>query len=63
MTSDIDDIAQRNSLRRVAGLPCLDVAAELKKLKSSRLEAAFEREFKRDRPRGIIYGRIKKWDG
>ena len=51
MTSDIDDIAQRNSLRRVAGLPCLDVAAELKKLESSRLEAAFEREFERNRPR------------
>ena len=44
MTSDIDDIVQRNSLRRDAGLPCLDVAAELKKLEIIRFEAAFERE-------------------
>ena len=36
MTSDIDDITQRNSLRRNAGLPCLDVAAELKKLKNQK---------------------------
>jgi hypothetical protein len=51
MTSDLDDIVQRNSLRRDAGLPRLDVAAELKKLESIRFEAAFEREFERNRPR------------
>ena len=45
MTSDIDDIVQRNSLRRDAGLPRLDVAAELKKLETSRLEAAFSGNF------------------
>ena len=49
MTSDIDDITQRNLLRRNAGLPCLDVAAELKKLELSRFEA-FEREFESNRP-------------
>ena len=51
MTSDLDDIVQRNSLRRDAGLPRLDVAAELKKLETIRFEAAFEREFERNRPR------------
>jgi hypothetical protein len=51
MASDLDDIAQRNSLRRDAGLPRLDEAAELKKLESIRFEAAFEREFERNRPR------------
>ena len=51
MTSDLDDIARRNSLRRDAGLPRLDVEAELKKLESIRFEAAFEREFERNRPR------------
>ena len=49
MTSDLDDIAQRNSLRRDAGLPRLDVAAELEKLESIRFEAAFEREFESNR--------------
>ena len=51
MTSDLDDIARRNSLRRDAGLPRLDVEAELKKLETIRFEAAFEREFERKRPR------------
>jgi hypothetical protein len=51
MTSDLDDIAQRNALRRDAGLPRLNEAAELKKLESIRFEAAFEREFERKRPR------------
>ena len=51
MTSDLENIAQRNSLRRDAGLPCLDVAAELRKLEAIRFEAAFEREFERNRPR------------
>ena len=51
MASDLDDIAQRNSLRRDAGLPRLDEATELKKLESIRFEAAFEREFERNRPR------------
>ncbi len=51
MTNDISDIVQRNLLRRDAGLPCLDVEAELKKLAKSRFEAAFEREFERNRPR------------
>ena len=45
MTSDIDKIAQRNSLRREAGLPALSVPTELAKLETDRAQAAFEREF------------------
>jgi hypothetical protein len=51
MTSDIDKIAQRNSLRREAGLPALSVPTELAKLETDRAQAAFEREFELSRHR------------
>lgn len=51
MTSDIDEIAKRNSLRRDAGLPALSVSTELAKLESARAQAAFEREFELNRHR------------
>ena len=51
MTSDIDKLAQRNSLRRDAGLPVLNIPAELAKLESDRVQAALEREFALNRHR------------
>ena len=51
MTSDINKIAERNSLRRDAGLPALSIPAELAKLESDRVQAAFEREFDLNRHR------------
>jgi hypothetical protein len=44
-------IISRNVTRRDAGLPCLDVAVELKKLEAIGFEATFEREIERNRPR------------
>jgi hypothetical protein len=51
MTSDIEKIEQRNSLRRDAGLPVLNVPEELAKLESERVQAAFEQEFNLNRHR------------
>jgi hypothetical protein len=51
MTSDIEKIEQRNSLRRDAGLPVLNISEELAKLQSDRFQAEFEREFDLNRHR------------
>jgi hypothetical protein len=51
MASDIDIVAQRNLLRRDAGLPELDISAELMKLEAARATAAFEEKFESNRHR------------
>jgi hypothetical protein len=47
---DLIDIENRNSLRREAKLPLLNVLTELARLAAIRERAEFEREFERRRP-------------
>jgi hypothetical protein len=45
MQGDIEEVLQRNLLRRNAGLPALSFPQELAKPESAMRQAAFEREF------------------
>jgi hypothetical protein len=49
--NDLTDIESRNKLRVEAGLPLLDIPAELARLRAAREEAEFEEFFAKNRHR------------